>query len=63
MVGPFDVVRAPLRAVRVVARAAEDLNAVAERARQDPHPLDEAQERLNALFTQLVTGLPKPGHA
>ncbi len=51
--GPSDVVLAPWRAVQIVTRAAEDLNAVAERARRDPDPVDEAQERLNALFTQL----------
>ena len=33
--------------------AAEDLNAAAERARRDPDPVDEAHERLDALFTQL----------
>ena len=53
--GPFDVVLAPWRAVRVVARAAEDLNAVAERARRDPDPVEQARERLNALFTELET--------
>jgi methyl-accepting chemotaxis protein len=51
--GPLDIVLAPWRAVRVLARAAEDLNAVAERARRDPDPVDEARERLDRLFTQL----------
>jgi methyl-accepting chemotaxis protein len=37
----------------VLFRAAEDLNAVAERARRDPDPVDEARERLDALFTEL----------
>jgi hypothetical protein len=41
--------------VRVVARAAEDLNALAERARRDPDPVEEARERVDALFTQLET--------
>jgi methyl-accepting chemotaxis protein len=54
-VGPLDLVLAPWRAVRVLARAAEDLNAVAEHARQQPDPVDEARQRLDALFTQLET--------
>ena len=53
MVSPVEIVLAPWRAVRVLARAAEDLNAVAERARRDPNPVDEVRERLDALFTQL----------
>ena len=53
--GPFEVVLAPWRAVRVLARAAEDLNAVAERARRDPDPVEQARERLDALFTELKT--------
>jgi methyl-accepting chemotaxis protein len=54
-VGPLDIVLAPWRTVRVLARAAEDLNAVAERARREPDPVDEARERVDALFTQLET--------
>lgn len=53
--GPVEVVLAPWRAVRVLARAAEDLNAVAERARRDPDPVEEARKRLDALFTELET--------
>ena len=53
--GPFEVVLAPWRAVRVLARVAEDLHAVAERARRDPDPVEEARERLDALFTELET--------
>jgi hypothetical protein len=41
--------------VQVLARAADDLNAVAERARRDPDPLDEARARLDALGAQLDT--------
>ena len=55
MVGPIEVVLAPWRAVRVLARAAEDLNAVAERGRRDPDPVEQARERLDALFTELET--------
>lgn len=39
----------------MLARAAEDLNAVAERARRDPDPVEQARERLDALFTELET--------
>ena len=53
--GPFDVVLGPWRAVRLLARAAEDLNAVAERARRDPDPVEQVRERLDALFTELET--------
>jgi methyl-accepting chemotaxis protein len=55
VIGPIDVVVAPWRALRVLARAAEDLNAVAERARRDPDPVEQARERLDALFTELET--------
>ena len=55
MIGPIEVILAPWRAVRVLARAAEDLNAVAERARRDPDPVEQARERLDALFTELET--------
>jgi chromosome segregation ATPase len=51
--GPADIVLGPWRAVRTVARAAEDLNALAERARRDPDPIDEARERVDALFAEL----------
>ena len=53
--GPVDIVLGPWRAVRAVARAADDLNALAERARRDPDPVDEARERVDALFTELET--------
>jgi hypothetical protein len=55
MVGPLQIVLAPWRGVRVLVRAADDLNAVAERARRDPDPIDEARARLDALFTELET--------
>jgi hypothetical protein len=55
MMGPFEIVLGPWRVVRVLARTAEDLNAVAERARRDPDPVEEARERLDALFTELET--------
>lgn len=51
----LDIVLAPWHTVRVLARAAEDLNAVAERARREPDPVDEVRARLNALSTQVET--------
>ena len=53
--GPIDLALAPWRALQIVGRAADDLNAVAERARRDPDPVDEARERLDTLFTELET--------
>jgi methyl-accepting chemotaxis protein len=55
MVGPADIVLAPWRTVRVLIRAADDLNSVAERARRHPDPVDEARVRLDALFRELET--------
>jgi methyl-accepting chemotaxis protein len=55
VIGPIEVVLGPWRVARALARAAEDLNAVAERARRDPDPVEEARERLDALFTELET--------
>jgi DNA repair ATPase RecN len=52
-VNPLAIVLTPWRVVRVVARAADDLNAVAERARRDPDPVEELQTRLDALLTEL----------
>ena len=51
---PLGIVLAPWRVVRVVARAADDLNAVAERARRDPDPVEEVQVRLDALEASAV---------
>ena len=53
--GPKEIVVAPWRAVQILVQAAEDLNTVAERARRDPDPVDEARARLDALFTELGT--------
>jgi ABC-type transporter Mla subunit MlaD len=52
---PLDLALAPWRTVQVIARAADDLNAVAERARRDPDPVDEARQRLDGLFTEVET--------
>jgi hypothetical protein len=47
-------VLAPWTAVRVVARAAEDLHAVAERARRDPDPVAQVQHDLAVLLADLA---------
>src|ERR687893_44308 len=51
--GPLDAVMTPWRAAQAVIRAADDLHTLAERARRDPDPLDEARERLDRLGSQL----------
>jgi hypothetical protein len=48
-----DIVLAPVRAPRLVVRALDDLNAVAERARREPDPVDEVRARLDALDDRL----------
>ena len=48
-----DTILAPWRTARAVVRAADDLHALAERARRDPDPVDEARERLDRLGSQL----------
>ena len=57
--GPSDLLLAPVRAVRAVARAADDLNAIAERARREPDPVEELQVQLDQLLAvaqTIVTG-------
>jgi methyl-accepting chemotaxis protein len=55
VIGPTDVVLGPWRTVKALARAADDLNAVAERARRNPDPVEEARARLDAILTELET--------
>ena len=43
----------PWRTAQAVVRAADDLHTLAERARRDPDPVDEARERLDRLGSQL----------
>jgi methyl-accepting chemotaxis protein len=64
MVAITDVALAPLKAGRLVLRAADDLNAVAERARRDPDLVEEVRERLDALLSQIgaLTALIGPLH-
>jgi len=45
----------PWRTLRLLARAADDLSAVAERARREPDPVEEARQRLDTLLAQVET--------
>ena len=51
--GPEDVILAPLRLVKAVTRAAEDLNAIAERARREPDPVEEVRALLDDVINNL----------
>ena len=55
MVNPLAIVLAPGRAARLLVRAADDLPTVADRARRDPDPVDQARARLDALLSELQT--------
>ena len=44
---------APWRLTRTVARAADDLNTLAERARRDPDPVEEVRGRLDTLLAEI----------
>ncbi|MCW3041103.1 MAG: hypothetical protein JWM31_3008 [Solirubrobacterales bacterium] len=49
-----DLALAPWRAARLAVRAAEDLNAIAERARRDPDPAELILEQLLGLRRELT---------
>jgi ABC-type transporter Mla subunit MlaD len=51
--GLLDIVLAPARIARAVVRAAEDLNALAERARRDPDPIDEVRALLDTVLADI----------
>ena len=51
--GPTDIVLAPVRGVRLVGRALEDLNTLAERARRDPDPVEEVRQRIDSVISEL----------
>jgi hypothetical protein len=57
-----DVALAPLRTARLLLRAADDLHAVADRARREPDPVEEVRERLDTLLAEItqLTGLLRP---
>jgi prefoldin subunit 5 len=65
MVAITDVVLAPVKAGRLALRAADDLNAIAQRARRDPDPVEEVRERLDALLGEIgmLTAQIGPLHA
>ena len=44
---------APLRIAQAAIRAAEDLNALAERARREPDPVDEVRALLDAVLADI----------
>lgn len=47
------IVLAPVRLPGQFVRALEDLNAIAERARRDPDPVDQVRERLDLALAEL----------
>ncbi len=51
--GPMDVVLTPIRITRTVVRAAEDLNALAERARREPDPVEQVRELLGTVLADI----------
>ena len=51
--GPLDVLLAPARITQAIVRAAEDLNALAERARREPDPIDEARALLATVLADI----------
>ena len=51
--GALSVVLAPVRITQAVVRVAEDLNALAERARREPDPVDEVRALLNTVLADL----------
>lgn len=51
--GVSDLVRAPWHIGRAVVCAAEDLNALAERARRDPDPIEEVHALLVSLLSEM----------
>jgi methyl-accepting chemotaxis protein len=51
--GPLDVLLAPARITQAIVRAAEDLNALAERARREPDPVDQVRELLTTALADI----------
>ena len=48
-----DLVLVPWHAASLAARALDDLHSIAEQARRDPDPVDEARERVDVLVEEL----------
>lgn len=53
MPGPLDVVLAPVRLAQRVATALDDLTALADRARLDPDPVEQARERVDLALAEI----------
>lgn len=51
--GRLDLALTPWRVTRAVVRAADDLNALAERARRDPDPVEEVRMLLGTVLTDI----------
>jgi ABC-type transporter Mla subunit MlaD len=51
------VVLAPVRIPQRIAQALDDLATLAERARRDPDPVEEARQRVDALIDELGTAV------
>lgn len=54
VMGPRDFVLAPWTATKLVVRAADDLNAIAARARREPDPVEELHRDLHVLLAELA---------
>ena len=52
---------APVRVPRALVKLADDIGSIAERARRDPDPVEEANEKLDLLLAELamVAGMAK----
>lgn len=51
------VLRAPVDVTRRALQALDDLAALADRARRDPDPVEQARERIDALLVEMEAGI------
>src|SRR4051794_11592168 len=56
-------VRAPVRGIRLVGRARDDLNTLAERPRRSPDAVEEARRRVDAVIVELGALIATVGDA
>ena len=49
-----DILLLPVRGAQLAGRALDDLNALAERARREPDPVEEIRERIDLLLVELA---------
>jgi DNA repair ATPase RecN len=61
MIGVARVLRAPIEVTIRVLQALDDLGALADRARREPDPVEEARERIDALLVELRAGIALAG--